>query len=150
MKKIILFILGIILFTGCSIDDEGEMVSQYAKVESVNFPEYFEAGKTYELEVTYMLPTACHNALGIDVFRVGSSGDDKREIYIAGVTSYSPGNGECTRSNTDPARREKFTILIDETLPYNFYLYQRQSANDQAEYTKVTIRVGAPGEQDPD
>lgn len=97
-----------------------------------------------------MLPNACHNALGIDVFRVGSSGEEKREIYIAGKTSYNPGDGECTRSNTDLDRKVKFTIDIEETLPYNFYLYPGQSATNQAEYTKVTIRVGAPGEQDPD
>ena len=150
MKKLVLLFLGITLFTGCSMDDEGGVVSQYAKVANVDFPAYFEEGESYDLEVTYLLPTACHNALGIDVFKVGSSGEDKREIYIAGITSSNTGSGECSRSNTDPERREKFTIVIDEILPYNFYLYQGQNANDQAEYTKVTLRVGAPGEQDPD
>ncbi len=47
-------------------------------------------------------------------------------------------------------RKQKFTIGITDTEPFNFYLYSGQNANNQAEYTKVTVHVGAPGEQDPD
>lgn len=150
MKKLILLFLGISLLTACSLDDDGGIVTQYARVTSVDFPPYFEEGESYDLEVTYLLPTACHNAVGIDVFRIASSGENKREIYIAGVTNFSPGAGDCSRSNPDPVRKEKFTLLIDETQPYNFYLYQGQNANNQAEYSRVTVRVGSPGEQDPD
>ncbi len=49
-------------------------------------------------------------------------------------------------SNTDLERKQKFTLGINETEPYNFYLYNGQNANNQAEYTKVTVGVGAPGE----
>lgn len=132
------------------MDDDGGIVTEYARVTNVNFPPYFELGESYDLEVTYMLPTACHNAMGIDALRVSSTGDGKREIYIAGIVSHNPGAGECTRSNTDPARKASFTIVIDETEPYNFYLYEGKNSNNEAEYTRVTIRVGAPGEQDPD
>lgn len=150
MKRLILFFLGLAVLSGCSMDDGEDIVSEYAKVTNVDFPPYFELGESYDLEVTYNLPSACHSAMGIDVFKVGSTGEANREIYIAGVVSYDRGAGECTRSNTDPERKEKFTIIIEEAEPYKFYLFQGLNSNNQAEYTTVTVRVGAPGEQDPD
>ncbi len=102
MKKLILLFCSLAVLTGCSVNDDGEkIVTEYAKVTNVDFPPYFELGESYELEVTYMLPSACHSAMGIDAFRLSDNGDENREIYIAGIAGIASNAGECTGSNTE-------------------------------------------------
>ncbi|WP_299223689.1 hypothetical protein [uncultured Psychroserpens sp.] len=62
MKKLILF--GFLMFGlwSCSPDDDN-LPSFYLEtlpIESVNIPEVFVFGSTYEISMTYLRPTGCH------------------------------------------------------------------------------------------
>lgn len=147
MKKLALLLVATLLFASCSIEDDGPDIRyEYAEVISADLPESFEEGKTYRIDVTYLLPTACHNPAGIEGKRGGSSGDERRDIYIAGVASYD-GNLEDCDEEADEEERTKegtFSITIDEDEAYTFYLWVGENTAGENQYTIVEVPVVDP------
>ena len=61
MKKIFFLLLIAISVTSCSVDDDvNDFYYEILPVESVEIPEEFVLGQTYEITVTYLRPTTCH------------------------------------------------------------------------------------------
>ena len=143
MKKLILFFVGALTLLSCDIDEGENIQMQYAEVSEIDLPEFFELGKTYNIEVTYLLPTGCHYSAGIDVRRINNSAE-RWEIFVAGVASYDSSAGECTRDNPNPERTGTFTIRIDEDTVYAFHLWTGTDNNNQPIFTIVEVPVGAP------
>lgn len=146
MKKLaLLFVLALTL-SSCSLEDDGPGVKyQYAKVIDAGLPDSFEKGKTYQLEITYLLPSACHSPLGLEAKRGSFTGEERRDIYIVGVTSVNADLTECTIESEDLEREKTLTIVIDEDEPYTFYLWDGLDDEDENQYITVEVPVVAPG-----
>lgn len=143
MKKFTLLFVASLLLVSCSMDDDGVRTSyQNSEVASTNLPESFEKNKTYTVEVTYLLPTACHTAAGIDVKSGSGTGDDRRDIYVVGISSYDANQTACNREEDDLERKASFTIQIDEEEPYTFYLWEGYDAEEEENiFTVVEVPV---------
>lgn len=144
MKKLILLFAVVLFAAGCSLDEGDNMVIQYSEVSDIDLPEFFEEGKTYEIEVTYLLPSGCHTAAGIDVRRSGNIGDESRKIYIAGLSNFNADAGECSVPNTNPEKTAKYNLNVTESQPYTFYLWKRVDAANEPVFTIVEVPVGDP------
>ena len=145
MKKLALLFVFALTLSSCSLEDDGPGVKyQYAKVIDAGLPDSFEKGKTYQLEITYLLPSACHNPLGIEANRGSVTGDGRRDIYIVGVTSINANITDCTIESDDLEREKNLTIVIDEDEPYTFYLWDGLDAEDENKYITVEVPVVAP------
>lgn len=145
-KSILLFFAASLFLTGCNIDEDGPLIAaEYAEVTEIELPESFEQGKTYEIKITYLLPSACHTAAGMEAKRGSSEGDGRREIYVAGVSTYDRNVVTCTRQSDDLERTAKFSINIDEEDPYTFYLWTGFNSNLESEYTIIEVPVSTPG-----
>lgn len=143
MKKMLFLLMSVLVLTGCEIEDDGPAtVHVLAEVVDADLPETFELGKTYEIEITYLLPDACHSPMGLQATRGAMSGDARRDIYVAGVASHEAGQNECTLEDDDLEVVDELVIKIDEDEPYTFYLWTGFDEDDESVYTTVTVPVG--------
>lgn len=144
MKKFIFLFALTSLIMSCEIEDDGpNMVMVPAEVSATDLPQSFEVGKTYVVEVTYLLPDACHIPAGLHVYRGSSFGNGRRDIFVSGVASYEYGT-ECDKESDDLDRTSTFRITIDEDDPYTFYLWTGLDEEKKDIYTEVVVPVGAP------
>lgn len=131
-----------VVFTGCSIEDDGPRIAfQFSEVTTADLPASFEKGKTYKIDITYLLPSACHTAAGLEAKRGNNDGDQRRDIYVVGMASYDANQTECNREDDDLEREASFSILIDEDEPYTFYLWSGVDDNMESQYTVVEVPV---------
>ena len=155
MKKLILLFVSSLILVSCDVDDDGpKTMSVFADVTDVELPEFFESGKTYDIDVTYLLPSACHTAAGIQAQRgTNSNGEDEfRDIYITGVATYDANLTECGKEaeegELDRESTFEMTIGADEDEPYTFYLWTGVDEDDKNIYTEVIVPVGEPVDTD--
>jgi hypothetical protein len=146
MKKIALIIMAAVLVTSCNIDDDGPRIAyEFSEVTETDLPESFEKGKTYKIDVTYLLPSACHTAAGLEVKRGNDSGAQRRDIYVVGIGRYDANLTQCNREDDELEREGSFSILIDEDEPYTFYLWSGVDDNMESQYTVVEVPVLGDG-----
>ncbi|MCF4101081.1 hypothetical protein L1I30_05345 [Gillisia sp. M10.2A] len=142
MKKLALLFLCTLTLISCNVDDDGpSIVYEAAEVIDADLPEAFENGKTYEIEVTYRLPSACHDPAGIEVTREGTTGEKRRNIYVVGVGSRDANLTNCTDEATNLEHTTSFYITIDEAEPYTFNLWIGKNVDDENQYTTITVPV---------
>lgn len=144
MKKILLILAAGLVFTGCEIEEDGPLTKyDLAKVKEIDLPETFERGKVYNIEVTYLLPTACHTPTGLEVNRGGIGGAARRDIYVVGVAGIDASLSGCDREEEDAEleREATFRLPIDESEPYIFYLWKGFKENMESEYITVEVPV---------
>jgi len=142
MKKIALFLFSVLILSSCSLDDEGPSLGyKYSKVMETNLPESFEKGKSYTIKITYLLPDACHTPSGIEARRGNTTGDQRRDIYIVGISQYDTTLKECTKESDNLKKEASFSLLIDENEPYTFYLWDGYDADGKSKYILVEVPV---------
>lgn len=151
MKKFILLFVTVLMAVSCDIEDDGIVTMlTAAKVTETDLPEFFEGGKTYTVKVTYILPTACHAAAGLDARRGADTGEEFRKIYIRGVASYNAVVTECNREVEEEELEKEgvfqITIPTSEEDPYTFYLWTGVDEDGENVYTEVVVPVGNPDE----
>lgn len=144
MKKIGFLLVLALIMNACSVDIEGDPLSipVYAEVISIDLPQSLESGKSYDIEVTYKLPSACHFPAGLKVSRGSSIGDERRDIYIAGVATYQSDLTTCEREGIELEIKADFSVIIDEEKPYTFYLWTGVDSEDKNVYTIIEVPVG--------
>ena len=142
MKKLALLIGCVFTFASCEVEDDGPVVlSEFAEVTEIDVPESFEEGETYEIDVTYLLPTACHQPAGIKAERGSLTGDERRDIYIAGVATYSSDLVECDEEEENLEQSSSFSITIDESDPYTFYLRTGVDVDNKPVFDTIEVPV---------
>lgn len=142
MKKLFFFFLTLILFSGCSVEDNNEdFYYELARVTNNDLPEQFEVGKTYQLTIGYILPSQCSSFAGIDARRAGNSGDQRREIYVAAIGRSRIGN-ECNDDVPGTPGSSRISILIDEEADYTFKFWIGEDASENPIYETVVVPVG--------
>lgn len=151
MKKLVLlFFASSLILTSCSIENDGPRIAaEFAEVTEIELPDFFERGKTYEIEVTYLLPSACHTAAGLEASRGSVEGSGRRDIYVAGVATYDQNVVTCNRQSDDLEKTAKFSIGIDEEEPYTFYLWTGLDSDLESEFTIIEVPVVNPGNPNP-
>ncbi len=141
MKKLILPLLALMLFSGCSVDDVNEdFYYELAKITNNDLPQQFEIGKTYQLTIGYILPSHCSTFAGIDARRAGNSGDLRREIYVAAIGMSRLGNN-CDENVPGTTGSAKISILVDEEEDYTFKFWIGEDASENPVYETVVIPV---------
>ena len=60
MKKLVLLLSFLFAFNSCSTDDDDNFRFELLPVESVEIPNEFTLGETYEITIRYYRPSTCH------------------------------------------------------------------------------------------
>ncbi|APX98834.1 hypothetical protein CLV86_1755 [Lacinutrix venerupis] len=135
MKKIIVLIIGLILFSCSTNDDSFVMYQDPMPVESVILPDEFVLNETYEITVTYLKPTSCHTFS--DIFY--KKNQNNRTVVIIGTVFQN--NTNCEELNTP--FEASFNFTATETGSYVFKFWE--SKNDEGEDVYLTIEVPVLG-----
>ena len=151
MKRLALLFLCVITLNSCSVNDDGTTIlTKFAEVSEYDLPEYFEKGKSYKVPMAFLLPDMCHQAVGLQLSRGAEFGDERRDIYVAGVVSFNAEQSKCTlepEDDSDLVVETEFTISIDEEEPYTFYFWTGLDSTGENIFEIVEVPVGVPGEE---
>ena len=135
MTKNYFFLISLllVLFTGCSADDDpSEEPVAYEKVPvlSTNLPQQLTAGEKIILRLTYDRPTRCHFFSGLEFE------DLKGTLYFGVVTSHKK-NSECESEDLTASTSFEFTPE-----PVEFYIFKFwQGRNELGEDQFLTVEV---------
>lgn len=149
MKKLVFAFMALITMSSCSVDDNNtsNLSYEFAEITDSEFPEFFEAGKSYDLKLTYKLPSTCHTFVGFDGGREDLSSN---EIFLYAITSFDPGATGCDSSNeadlTSEGTIRGFNISanIAEDEVFIFKLWTGKDGNGDPVFTTVEVPVGDP------
>ncbi|CAL68190.1 membrane lipoprotein lipid attachment site-containing protein [Christiangramia forsetii] len=148
MKRLIFAFMALLTLSSCSVDDDAANLSyDFAEITDSTFPEFFEAGKSYDLKLTYKRPTTCHNFIGIDG---GREDLNSNEIFLYALTSLDRGATGCDSSNETNLISETtirgFSISanITDDEVFIFQLWTGEDANGDPVFTTIEVPVGDP------
>ncbi|MGM0933597.1 MAG: hypothetical protein ACQEWD_09155 [Bacteroidota bacterium] len=146
MKKLAFLLLIAFSLVGCSLEDDGpNRLLEFAEITDADLPEYFERGESYDIVVTYLLPSACHAFNGFDA-RQGQ-GANSNEIFIGVVTSYDANLTECNKEEDDLSREatlKDVTITGEVGTVYTFKFWIGQDSSGETQYYTVEVPVEDP------
>lgn len=156
MKKLFAFVLlavGLVSFTSCDMDDDGPSIAyELAEITGADLPEYFEFDETYEINVDYLLPSACHTFEGFE----GNQGENEEdetifEYYIQTVTSYDPALADCDEEDDDLSKTSElfddFEIESEDYTVYRFNFLTGYDNDGEPEFLTIDVPVGAPDDE---
>lgn len=134
MKKIFFLLLIAISVTSCSVDDDvNDFYYEILPVESVEIPEEFVLGQTYEITVTYLRPTTCH------VFNNFYYDSELNQRTVAVVTSVYQ-NNDCLVL-IDEEVEAMFNFMVNSNGTYVFKFWQGEDENGNDLYYIVEVPV---------
>ena len=134
MKKIFFLLLIAISVTSCSVDDDvNDFYYEILPVESVEIPEEFVLGQTYEITVTYLRPTTCH------VFNNFYYDSELNQRTVAVVTSVYQ-NKDCLVL-IDEEVEATFNFMVNSNGTYVFKFWQGEDENGNDLYYIVEVPV---------
>ncbi|NJY63039.1 hypothetical protein HC174_09750 [Salinimicrobium sp. CDJ15-81-2] len=145
MKKFLLLALFVFTLQSCELEsDDPGWLPELVRVTDIELPEFFEEGKSYDIEVTYVLPTACHIPQGINASREALYGSGRRKIYVAGIAAKKFGEPVCQEESDDLEKTGSFRLVVDEDMPYTFFLWTGIDEAGKDLYTEIEVPVGEP------
>jgi len=154
MKRIALLLVLALSLYSCDMDDDGPNVNyDFAEITGSDLPGFFEVGESYDLEVNYELPNACHTFATIDSNEYPDEENDSTYVIeIAVITSYDANITECSEEgNLNESRT--ITDLRFTSEDYNNYQFKFLTGvneNDEGEYLIVDVPVGEPEPETPE
>ena len=103
MKKALILLVGLILFSCSSNDDSLYNYQDPMPIELVDLPEEFILNEEYEITITYLKPTTCH------VFNDILYQEDNNISTVIVIGTVFQNNGNCTDLNTEFEANFNFT-----------------------------------------
>jgi hypothetical protein len=128
-----LFLLALGL-TSCSLDDsdENSFYVEFLPIESVEVPEHFVYGETYDILLTYIKPSACY--VFRDFYYVVNGNE---RIVAIENTVYT--NENCIEDPESATVSLELTVTGTETYIFKFYQGKDEYGVDQYHLVEVPI-----------
>lgn len=134
MKKIVLFIVLITSFLGCSIDDDNTSYTyDVLPVDSYVVPASFTLGQTYEIKMKYQKPSSCHIYQGIYY-------DKNLNTRTIAIQTAVQNNQVCTQQ-IPPLSEVSFNFMVNNTGSYIFKFYKGEDAGGKDIFEEVEVPV---------
>ncbi len=133
MKKALLILIAIISFSACSLDDDtpSQHFERIAATE-VDIPDEFTLGETYDIVVSYTLPSTCYSFYNFDYIHDETS----REIYTYAIVN---DDVTCTQTTLDSEYIISIEARQEDTYTFKFWQGSDNQGND--EYLIVEVPV---------
>lgn len=135
MKKILLLLVLITTFTGCSVDNDANDTYTFhvLPIESYEIPTTFTLGETYEIKLKYQKPTACHIYQGIYYTK------DLNTRTVAVQTAVND-NEVCT-ADVPAVSEASFNFIVSNTGSYIFKFYKGKDTDGENIFEEVEVQV---------
>ncbi len=127
MKKYIGFLgfLLLMLMASCDFDDDGANV-RFVALQTVDavFPDSFERGNFYQIQVTYLRPNGCTFFEGFDFKKPDLT---EREVVIIGSVFEDM---VCTQAVEEATATFNFEVLYEDVYYFKFWAGTDEQGND--------------------
>ncbi len=135
MKKIVLLLLVAASFVSCSLNDDygNNFHHEILPVESVTMPEEFVLGETYEITVTYLRPSTCHE------FNNFYYVPELNQRTVAVVTTVYENNDCLPLENQEVEVSFNFMVNSNGTYVFKFWQGEDTSGNDTYYIVEVPV-----------
>lgn len=134
MKKIVLFIVLITSFLGCSIDNDNTSYTyNVLPVESYIVPAKFTLGETYVIKLKYQKPTSCH-------FYQGIYYDKNLNTRTIAIQTAVKNNQACTQ-DLPPISEVSFNFTATNIGTYIFKFYKGKDIKGEDVFEDFEIPV---------
>ncbi|WP_224484280.1 hypothetical protein [Robertkochia aurantiaca] len=139
MKRIGIWMTAIVVFinlNACDLsDDDGvNFFFEPLQVTAAEFPESFELGEVYRIQVDYLRPTDCHFFEGFD-FSVNAQ--TERTIIAVGLVE----NREDCEVLSNEELTQFFDFEVRFTGTYTFRFFTGKNSNGENEYLVYEVPV---------
>jgi hypothetical protein len=136
MKKYVLSMMVLIAtLTSCSVDDEGTAFHfEIMPIVSVEMPEEFEFGETYEIFMDYVKPSSCY-VFNDFLYQINGQ---ERTVGIIN-TVYTEAN--CEEEPETVTVSFKFLVTSLDTYVFKFYQGEDEAANGVDQYLIIEVPV---------
>ena len=130
----LLIIVYVSVFTSCSLESKGpdSFYSEFMPIESVEIPEYFVYGESYEILLNYVKPSSCYHFYDF-YYEINSN---ERIVAIIN-TIYT--DTSCIEEPQSISANLNFMVTDTET--YIFKFYQGEDEDGQDQYYLVEVPV---------
>ncbi|MGB0981723.1 MAG: hypothetical protein ACPGUH_06440 [Winogradskyella sp.] len=134
MKKYLLLLIFIsATLTSCSLDsDAPTFYTEIVAIESVDLPQEFVFGDTYEIGITYNRPTGCY--IFNDFFY--NINENERTIAVIN-TVYT--NIDCVQADEPMEVFFTFPVTSNSTYVFKFFQGKDESGDDQYYIVEVPV-----------
>ncbi len=153
MKKIALLMVLALSLYSCGTDDDGPNLNyDIAEIINTDLPAFFEIGESYDVEIIYELPNACHQFSNFSSNQyIDEETDSTFVIEIAVLTSYDANLTECNQQGALIGSRAIRDLRINNENynNYQFKLLTGEDENGEAEFLIIDVPVGEPGPTTP-
>ena len=133
MKKILVLLLTLVVFSCSTSNDDSLTFQELLPVDNVILPTEFQLNETYEIDLTYIRPTTCHAFNDIYYLKH----DNERTVAI--ISTYFGSNGDCTELTTE--LEATFEFKATQTGSYIFKFWQGENENGEDEYLTIEVPV---------
>lgn len=135
MKQLFLLSILAVSLISCSIDDDstGEFYTEILPIESVEIPTEFTLGETYEISVSYLRPSGCHNFY--DFYYTS----DLNQRTIAVINSVYPNQACETFENELVDVSFNFKVTSNGTYIFRFWQGEDDNGNDLYYIVEVPV-----------
>ena len=115
MKKIVVLLLFVTLFS-CSVsDDAPSSFNEFLTIESVGMPDMFRKDQTHTIYLTYYKPTSCHTFKDVYFSVIGN------QSTIAVLSEVYPASSGCEQISTQAETSFNFKPEVIGTYVFNFW-----------------------------
>ena len=132
-KRFFLLLSVVLLSYSCSIDDGSTPINYYyTNISSVEMPQSFELGETYEIPVTFDVPGECYTFSGFEVVRGESMGRDENTSRTVRVVLAGFNESECEGDPTIEVTRDlRFQVIFDQEYTFRFFTGSDDEGNPE-------------------
>ena len=137
-KSALLVFIFIALFTSCSIDDDNynNFYLEVIPIDSVEIPESFVLGETYQIDMTYTKPNGCYYFNDF-IYEV----DDQQRTIAVVNTVYTNLNNSCEEDAEAEEVTVHFDFIVLSNETYVFKFYQGEDENGEDQFLLVEVPV---------
>ncbi|WP_458628160.1 hypothetical protein [Winogradskyella sp. PC D3.3] len=134
MKRYALLVfIFISAFTSCSLEDDNSYVgTEVMPIESVEIPEHFIYGESYEILITYNRPSTCYQFYN---FLYDIEGNERTVAVVNSVYS----NTSCVDDLESVTVSLNFMVTGTETYLFKFYQGHDEEGEDQYYLAEVPV-----------
>ncbi|WP_178986341.1 hypothetical protein [Winogradskyella helgolandensis] len=139
MKRYALLVFVFVsMLTSCSIEDDNNYVgTEVMPIESIEIPEHFVHGESYEIMITYNRPSSCYQFYN---FLYDINGNERTVAVINSVYS----NSSCIEDEESVTVSLNFMVTGTETYLFKFYQGHDEEGEDQYYLAEVPVLSERP------
>jgi hypothetical protein len=132
MKKIVLLLMSVILFSSCIDDDGPKYAYEILTIDEATVPESFTFGESYDVTVKYTLPNSCYSFHSLYY-------EYQDTTRVVAINALVRTDINCTEEAIE--RDYTFEVNVTQQEDYVFKFWKGEDADGENIFEEVVVPV---------